>query len=148
MGFFNTHPFLVTFVIGIILAMERSKQDVNSIQSTKLLPVRRWRDWRCKCLANATADFGGIGATRYCKAPFLAQSFLIVLFNVVHPGCVLVWRIMLPHGRGGDRTLTIAPARFSDRFAPVVKFSSVSQNMHRIHKRHICISAFRMLTFR
>ena len=31
MGFFNTHPFLVTFVIGIILAMERSKQDVNSI---------------------------------------------------------------------------------------------------------------------
>ena len=25
MGFFNTHPFLVTFVIGIILAMERSK---------------------------------------------------------------------------------------------------------------------------
>ena len=36
MGFFNTHPFLVTFVIGIILAMERSKQDVNSIQSTKI----------------------------------------------------------------------------------------------------------------
>ena len=36
MGFFNTHPFLVTFVIGIILAMDRSKQDVNSIQSTKI----------------------------------------------------------------------------------------------------------------
>ena len=36
MGFFNTHPFPVTFVIGIILAMERSKQDVNSIQSTKI----------------------------------------------------------------------------------------------------------------
>ena len=36
MGFFNTHPFLATFVIGIILAMERSKQDVNSIQSTKI----------------------------------------------------------------------------------------------------------------
>ena len=36
MGFFNTHPFLVTFVIGIILAMERSKQDVNSIQNTKI----------------------------------------------------------------------------------------------------------------
>ena len=36
MGFFNTHPFLVTFVIGIILAMERSEQDVNSIQSTKI----------------------------------------------------------------------------------------------------------------
>lgn len=36
MGFFNTHPFLVTFVMGIILAMERSKQNVNSIQSTKI----------------------------------------------------------------------------------------------------------------
>lgn len=57
MGFFNTHPFLVTFVIGIILAMERSKQDVNSIQSTK---NRRWRtarwDWRCHVLADAVAD--------------------------------------------------------------------------------------------
>lgn len=31
LGFFNTHPFLVTFVMGIILAMERSKQNVNSI---------------------------------------------------------------------------------------------------------------------
>lgn len=36
MGFFNTHPFLVTFVMGIVLAMERSKQNINSIQSTKI----------------------------------------------------------------------------------------------------------------
>ena len=66
MGFFNTHPFLVTFVIGIILAMERSKQDVNSIQ-----PV-----W-------------------HCKAPFLAQSSLLCCSTWYTWGCVLVWRIML-----------------------------------------------------
>ncbi len=49
MGFFNTHPFLVTFVIGIILAMERSKQDVNSIQSTKLPSVRRSAGLAMRC---------------------------------------------------------------------------------------------------
>lgn len=51
MGFFNTHPFLVTFVIGIILAMERSKQDVNSIQSTKIA---------------VGAPLGGIGDAMFC----------------------------------------------------------------------------------
>lgn len=51
MGFFNTHPFLVTFVIGIILAMERSKQDVNSIQiflaQSSLLCCSTWYTWGC-----------------------------------------------------------------------------------------------------
>ncbi|XNM59968.1 hypothetical protein ACLK1T_16425 [Escherichia coli] len=36
MGFSNTHPFLVTFVIGIILDGAFAKQDINSIQSTKI----------------------------------------------------------------------------------------------------------------
>ena len=40
MGFFNTHPFLVTFVIGIILAMERSKQDVNVLFNVVHLGLR------------------------------------------------------------------------------------------------------------
>ncbi len=45
MGFL-IHPFPVTFVIGIILAMERSKQDVNSIQSTKIsVWCAAWRHW-------------------------------------------------------------------------------------------------------
>jgi PTS system N-acetylgalactosamine-specific EIID component, Man family (TC 4.A.6.1.4) len=57
MGFFNTHPFLVTFVIGIILAMERSKQDVNSIQSTKIaVGASARRHWRCDVLAHFAAD--------------------------------------------------------------------------------------------
>ncbi|EEX1867911.1 TPA: PTS mannose/fructose/sorbose transporter family subunit IID [Escherichia coli] len=71
MGFFNTHPFLVTFVIGIILAMERSKQDVNSIQSTKIA---------------VGAPLGGIGASLALQGSILGAVVFIVLFNVVHLG--------------------------------------------------------------
>ncbi|EAA0659425.1 PTS mannose/fructose/sorbose transporter family subunit IID [Shigella flexneri] len=74
MGFFNTHPFLVTFVIGIILAMERSKQDVNSIQSTKIA---------------VGAPLGGIGDAMFwltLQGSILGAVVFIVLFNVVHLG--------------------------------------------------------------
>lgn len=86
MGFFNTHPFLVTFVIGIILAMERSKQDVNSIQSTKIAVGAARRDWRCDVLANATADLWRIGASLALQGSILGAVVFIVLFNVVHLG--------------------------------------------------------------
>jgi PTS system N-acetylgalactosamine-specific IID component len=31
--FFNTHPFLLTFVLGIVLSMEQKKADINKISS-------------------------------------------------------------------------------------------------------------------
>ena len=72
MGFFNTHPFLVTFVIGIILAMERSKP-VAGIGDARfwltLLPI---------C--------GGIGASLALQGSILGAVVFIVLFNVVHLG--------------------------------------------------------------
>ena len=34
--FFNTHPFLVTFVMGIVLSMEQQKSDVNSIRAVRV----------------------------------------------------------------------------------------------------------------
>lgn len=34
--FFNTHPFLVTFVMGIILSMEQQKTDINTIRSVRV----------------------------------------------------------------------------------------------------------------
>ncbi len=34
--FFNTHPFLVTFVMGIVLSMEQSKADINSIRAVRV----------------------------------------------------------------------------------------------------------------
>jgi PTS system N-acetylgalactosamine-specific IID component len=103
MGFFNTHPFLVTFVIGIILAMERSKQDVNSIQSTKIA---------------VGAPLGGIGDAMFwltllpiaavlvpawrCKAPFWARWSLSCCLTWCISACVLAWRTTLTNGRSGD----------------------------------------------
>ena len=34
--FFNTHPFLVTFVLGIVLSMEQQKADINSIRAVRV----------------------------------------------------------------------------------------------------------------
>lgn len=34
--FFNTHPFLVTFVMGIVLSMEQNKADINSIRAVRV----------------------------------------------------------------------------------------------------------------
>ena len=34
--FFHTHPFLVTFVMGIVLSMEQQKADINSIRAVRV----------------------------------------------------------------------------------------------------------------
>lgn len=44
--FFNTHPFLVTFVMGLVLSMEQQKADINSIRAVRV---------------SAAGPLGGIG---------------------------------------------------------------------------------------
>lgn len=34
--FFNTHPFLVTFVMGIVLSLEQKKADINTIRAVRV----------------------------------------------------------------------------------------------------------------
>lgn len=34
--FFNTHPFLVTFVMGIVLSLEQQKADINTIRAVRV----------------------------------------------------------------------------------------------------------------
>ena len=34
--FFNTHPFLITFVMGIILSLEQQKADINTIRAVRV----------------------------------------------------------------------------------------------------------------
>lgn len=105
MGFFNTHPFLVTFVIGIILAMERSKQDVNSIQSTKIAvgaPLGGIGD--AMFWLTLLPICGGIGASLALQGSILGAVVFIVLFNVVHGAAFWSGALCLPHGRGGDST--------------------------------------------
>lgn len=85
MGFFNTHPFLVTFVMGIILAMERSKQDVSSIQSTKIAvgaPLGGIGD--AMFWLTLLPICGGIGADLALRGSILGAIVFFLMFNVVH----------------------------------------------------------------
>lgn len=85
LGFFNTHPFLVTFVMGIVLAMERSKQNVNSIQSTKIAvgaPLGGIGD--AMFWLTLLPICGGIGASLALQGSIMGAVFFFVLFNVVH----------------------------------------------------------------
>ncbi|CCN68286.1 PTS N-acetylgalactosamine transporter subunit IID [Vibrio nigripulchritudo] len=87
MGFFNTHPFLVTFVMGIVLAMERSKQNINSIQSTKIAvgaPMGGIGD--AMFWLTLLPICGGIGADLALQGSIMGAVFFMVLFNVVHFG--------------------------------------------------------------
>ncbi|MBO1109514.1 PTS N-acetylgalactosamine transporter subunit IID [Plesiomonas shigelloides] len=87
MGFFNTHPFLVTFVMGIILAMERSKQNVSSIQNTKIAvgaPMGGIGD--AMFWLTLLPICGGIGADLALQGSIMGAVFFLVLFNVVHFG--------------------------------------------------------------
>lgn len=87
MGFFNTHPFLVTFVMGIVLAMERSKQNISSIQSTKIAvgaPMGGIGD--AMFWLTLLPICGGIGADLALQGSIMGAVFFIVLFNLVHFG--------------------------------------------------------------
>lgn len=87
MGFFNTHPFLVTFVMGIVLAMERSKQNVNSIQSTKIAvgaPLGGIGD--AMFWLTLLPICGGIGADLALQGSIMGAVIFFLLFNLVHFG--------------------------------------------------------------
>ena len=51
LDFLNTHPFLVTFVMGIVLSMEQQKADINKAETSTIRSVR----------ISAAGPLGGIG---------------------------------------------------------------------------------------
>lgn len=55
--FFNTHPFLVTFVMGIVLSLEQQKADINTIRAVRVaaMALRRYR--RCYFLVYSGSDY-------------------------------------------------------------------------------------------
>ena len=62
LDFLNTHPFLVTFVMGIVLSLEQNKADTQTIRSVRI---------------SAAGPLGGIGDALFWLTLFL------VIFNVV-----------------------------------------------------------------
>lgn len=83
--FFNTHPFLVTFISGLILAMEESKERIDTIRAIKVSTMGPgggigdavfWLTLLSIC--------GGVGASFSLNGSWLGPIFFLVLFNLVH----------------------------------------------------------------
>ena len=93
----------MTFVIGIILAMERSKQDVNSIQNTKIAvgaPLGGIGD--AMFWLTLLPICGGIGASPALQGSILGAVVLSFCSTWSISACASVWRTM-PTGWGsGD----------------------------------------------
>lgn len=85
MEFFNTHPFLVTFIMGIVTAMEENKADRDTIRSIKVATMGPlggigdalfWLTLLPICV--------GIGASFGKTGSALGAVIFLVLFNAVH----------------------------------------------------------------
>ncbi|WP_442878534.1 PTS system mannose/fructose/sorbose family transporter subunit IID [Clostridium sp.] len=83
--FFNTHPFLVTFIMGLVIAMEESKEDRNTIRAIKVAtmgPLGGIGDalfW-----LTALPICVGIGASLASEGNIAGPIVFLVLFNALH----------------------------------------------------------------
>ncbi len=87
MEFFNTHPFLVTFIMGIILAMEQKKEDRESIRGIKVAtmgPLGGIGD--AMFFLTLLPITAGIGASLAIEGNIAGPFIFLILFNVVHFG--------------------------------------------------------------
>jgi len=85
MEFFNTHPFLVTFIMGIVIAMEEAKEKIDSIRGIKVAtmgPLGGIGDalfWLTLLPIAA-----GIGAALAIEGNVTGPIIFLLVFNVVH----------------------------------------------------------------
>ena len=85
--FFNCHPFLITFVKGIILSLEQKKSDVQTIRALRVAamgPLGGIGDaifWFTLLPISA-----GIGANLSLQGSILGPIIFLLLFNIVHLG--------------------------------------------------------------
>lgn len=87
MEFFNTHPFLVSFVMGVVLAMERSKEHLSVIRAIKVAMMGPlggigdalfWLTLLPICAA--------LGVSLAMEGSIMGPILFLVLFNAVHFG--------------------------------------------------------------
>lgn len=87
MEFFNTHPFLVTFIMGIVTAMEENKEDQETIRGIKVAtmgPLGGIGD--AMFWLTALPITAGIGASLAIEGNIIGPILFLVLFNVLHFG--------------------------------------------------------------
>lgn len=87
MEFFNTHPFLVSFIMGVVLAMERSKERLSVIRAIKVAMMGPlggigdalfWLTLLPICAA--------LGVSLAMEGSIMGPILFLLLFNVVHFG--------------------------------------------------------------
>ena len=82
--FFNTHPFLVTFVMGIILSMEQQKSDINTIRAVRVAAMGPLGG-----IGDAIFWFtlvpiaAGIGSNMAIQGSIAGPIVFLALFNIV-----------------------------------------------------------------
>ncbi len=85
--FFNTHPFLVTFVMGIVVSLEQQKADVQTIRAVRVAamgPLGGIGDaifW-----LTLVPIAAGIGANMSLEGNYLGPVLFLVIFNAVQFG--------------------------------------------------------------
>ena len=84
LDFFNTHPFLVTFVMGIVLSMEQQKTDVDTIRAVRVAAMGPLGG-----IGDAIFWFtlvpiaAGIGANMAIEGSIAGPIVFLLLFNIV-----------------------------------------------------------------
>ena len=82
--FFNTHPFLVTFVMGIILCLEQQKADINTIRAVRVAAMGPLGG-----IGDAIFWFtlvpiaAGIGSNMAIQGSIAGPIVFLALFNIV-----------------------------------------------------------------
>jgi PTS system N-acetylgalactosamine-specific IID component len=82
--FFNTHPFLVTFVMGIILCLEQQKADINTIRAVRVAAMGPLGG-----IGDAIFWFtlvpiaAGIGSNMAIQGSLAGPIVFLALFNIV-----------------------------------------------------------------
>ena len=113
--FFNTHPFLVTFVMGIVLSLEQQKADINTIRAVRVAamgPLGGIGDaifWFT--LVPITA---GITANMAISGSVAGPILFLLIFNVVQFGIrfwLMDWSYKL--GAKAIETLTANAKEFT-----------------------------------
>ncbi|WP_250674576.1 PTS system mannose/fructose/sorbose family transporter subunit IID [Paraclostridium ghonii] len=85
--FFNCHPFLITFVMGIILSLEQKKSDVQTIRSLRVAAMGPLGG-----IGDAIFWFtllpiaAGVGANLSLQGSIAGPIVFLLMFNIVHLG--------------------------------------------------------------
>ncbi|MDX8000726.1 PTS system mannose/fructose/sorbose family transporter subunit IID [Xenorhabdus sp. Reich] len=85
MEFINVHPFDITFLSGLVLAMERAKEKISTIRAVKIALMGPlggigdalfWLTWLPIC--------AGIGASLAMQGSLFGPIIFLLMFNIVH----------------------------------------------------------------